>query len=175
MKNTNRNSLGSFFGAAALTLALFAPSPEAAAGSSGGGGAGKVSTHDISFLMAEFGAMDGSMTSTDGDGFSRVLATSGMRPVKIVTPGAASTRLPKRFSVAWCREASNGVLFGCKAPDYPFAPPPTGETEYDCGPDMAGNTFCGCAGLLDCVDMIVSGACVDGTLECTDDSCTCDF
>lgn len=175
MKNTNRNSLGSIFGAAALTLALLAPSPSAIAGSGGGGGAGKVSTHDISFLMAEFGAMDGSMTSTDGDGFSRVLATGGAKPVKLTTPGSGTTRLPKRFSVAWCREASNGALFGCKAPDYPFAPPPTGETEYECGPNMSGNTVCGCTGMFDCIDMVVSGACVEGSLECSGESCSCNF
>lgn len=166
MKKTNGNILGAILGASILAFVLVAPSPASAQG------AGKVSTHDIHFLMAEFGAMDGSMTSSDGNDVSRVLATGGTKPVKFST-GAA--RLPKRFSVAWCREASNGALFGCKAPDYPFAPPPTGETEYECGPNMSGTTVCGCTGVLDCVDMIVSGACVEGTLECSSGSCSCDF
>lgn len=158
-------------GAAALAFVFFAPSQASAQG------AGKVSVHDISVLMTEFGAMDGSLTSIDGNDFSRVLTTGGMRPVRITTPGAggATTRLPKRFSVAWCREASNGALFGCKAPDYPFAPPPTGETEYECGPDMSGNTVCDCSGVFDCVEMITSGACTEGTLECSGGSCSCEF
>lgn len=171
MKKTNGTILGALLGAAALAFVLVAPSPASAQG------AGKVSTHDIHVLMAEFGAMDGSLTSVDGNDFSRVLTTGGMRPVRITTPGAggATTRLPKRFSVAWCREASNGALFGCKAPDYPFAHPPTGETEYECGPNPSGSTVCGCSGVLDCVEMVVSGACVEGTLECSGGSCSCDF
>lgn len=171
MKKTHTTMLGGILGAAALALVLVAPSPASAQG------AGKVSLQDMHLIATEFGAMDGSIASTDGDGFSRVLATRGMKPVRITTPGVggASTRLPKRFSVAWCREASNGVFFGCKAPDYPFAPPPTGETEYECALDMAGNTSCGCTGVPDCVEMIVSGACADGTLECSGGSCTCDF
>jgi hypothetical protein len=127
---------------------------------------------DVHVFTAAFGGADGSVVATDGDGFTRVLAVGDRNPVKHTDV----LRIPRRVVLSLCREAPNGSLFACRAPDYPFASPTGDPTEFDCGVDvLTGDSFCGCAGFFDCVEMIASGACEEGTLECEDDGCTCDF
>jgi hypothetical protein len=134
-------------------------------------GAGKVSMNDIHVFAAEFGGSDGSVVATDAAGVPRVLAVGARNPVKYLD----ATRIPRLVAVSWCREeATTGFLYGCRAPDYPLASPSGGATEFECEIDEGGS-YCSCVGALDCIEMITSGACVDGTLSCDEEVCVCEF
>lgn len=150
----------------AILLCGFVATPAAAQGG------GKVQMQDIHFFTAAFGGADGSVVATDGDGLTRVLAVGTRNRVKVID----GTKMPRLVTASWCRETTNGFLFACRAPDYPIASPTGAPTEFDCGVDVVtGDTFCGCAGAFDCLEMLAAGVCEEGTLECDDDGCTCDF
>jgi hypothetical protein len=120
-------------------------------------------TNDMTSLARSMGTSDGRIVFPDADRSSLTLVADDIVYVAGTSVEKGKTRFMK------CQD------IGEKEPVCHIVAPVTDPTAFDCGPGPDGDTSCQCAGVLDCFDMILSDACVEGTVSCDGASCTCDF